>query len=248
MINKKVNTTDTKDILDMHYNKHSYLCCCRLSERHSSAWVSCDWGAETGKNLLLMVQHWTLVLFEQLPSFFLRSSNVVTKGFEGYDINNKSFQVEPVTKPGEWSLCGCRCSLFEDQNPHQWLSLKAGAMLPGGRGWKPNKLRFWESRAAGRVQKRGPAFGGQVGRGHPRAPQGHRSTGTLMGNISGASQRSLLQSLQAGTIHPRECAPWLTGTKKGNTCTAIYIGVFSHKKKNYILTYVLWYISYRATI
>ena len=105
-------------------------------------------GAEKGKNPLLMVQHWTLVLFEQLPSFFLRSSNVVAKGFEGCDINNMSFQVEPVTMPGEWSLCGCRCSLFEDQNPHQWLSLKAEAMLPGGRGWKPNKLRFWESRAA----------------------------------------------------------------------------------------------------
>ena len=207
MINKKVNTTDTKDILDMHYNKHSDLCCCRLSERHSSAWVSCDWGAETGKNLLLKVQHWTLVLFEQLPSFFLRSSNVVTKGFEGCNINNKSFQVEPVTKPGEWSLCGCRCSLFEDQNPHQWLSLKAGAMLPGGRGWKPNKLRFWESRAVGRVQKRGPAFDGQVGRGHPRARQGRRSTGSLRGNIQvglprGASSRaSTLGPFIPGSVH-----------------------------------------------
>lgn len=228
MVNKKVNTTDTKDILDMHYNKHSDLCCCRLSERHSSAWVTCDWGAEKGKNLLLMVQHWTLVLLEQLPSFFLRSSNVVAKGFEGCDINNRSFQVEPTTKPGEWSLCGCRCSLFEDQNPHQWLSLKAGAMLPGQRGWKPNKLRFWESRAAGQVQKRGPAFGGQVGRGLPR----------------GASTRGL----QAGPIHPRECTWWLIGAKKRNTCTTIYIWVFPHLKKNCILTYVLWCISYRATI
>lgn len=32
MINRKVNTTDIKDILDMYYNKHSDLCCYSLSD------------------------------------------------------------------------------------------------------------------------------------------------------------------------------------------------------------------------
>ena len=54
MINRKVNTTDTKDILDMYYNRHSDLCCCSLSDRHSPACVSCDSGAEKEKYLLLI--------------------------------------------------------------------------------------------------------------------------------------------------------------------------------------------------
>lgn len=52
MINRKVNTTDTKDILDMYYNRHSDLCCCSLSDRHNP--VSCDSGAEKEKYLLLI--------------------------------------------------------------------------------------------------------------------------------------------------------------------------------------------------
>lgn len=85
MINRKVNTTDTKDILDMYYNKHSDLCCYSLSDWHIPACVLCDTGVKKEKYLLLPGIHWMVALFEQLPSSFLRSSIQVAKCPKGSD-------------------------------------------------------------------------------------------------------------------------------------------------------------------
>lgn len=51
MINRKVNTTDTKDVLDVHYNKHSDLYCSNLSDWRLPACVLYDSGEK--KYLLL---------------------------------------------------------------------------------------------------------------------------------------------------------------------------------------------------
>lgn len=52
MINRRVNTTDTEDILDMYYNKHSDLCSYSFSDRHIPARVLWELGAEEEQYLL----------------------------------------------------------------------------------------------------------------------------------------------------------------------------------------------------
>ena len=124
-------------------------------------------------------------------------------------------------------------SVWRSKSPSV-AKFKSRGHAPRRKRLETKQIKVLGVQGSGRVQKRGPVFGGQVGRGHPRAPQGHGSTGTLMGNIQlGLPREASSRGLQAGTIHPRECARWLTGTKKRNTCTTIYIGFFFLLKKKY---------------
>lgn len=49
MINRKVNISDIKDILDIYYNKYCDLCCCILLDRYSFVCILCDLGVEKEK-------------------------------------------------------------------------------------------------------------------------------------------------------------------------------------------------------
>lgn len=144
-IDRKVNRANTKDILDMYYNKHSDLCCYSLSHWHIPACILCNSGVEKGEYMLL--------IWETLDGCFLWRSLVLLPkeqhcGSQAlwrvwYDSMN--FQVDPMLEPGQWLQV---FRMFADQSPGLWLRFKSKVHALRSKGLQTNKksvLGVWMS-------------------------------------------------------------------------------------------------------
>ena len=119
MINRRVNTTDTEDILDMYYNKHSDLCSYSFSDRHIPARVLWELGAEEEQYLLSVGTTLDGCFIWAVPVLLPEEQQCSSQVLWWIWYKSRHFQVEPMIEPGEWPLCGCTCFLYVGRSKSQ---------------------------------------------------------------------------------------------------------------------------------